>query len=315
MTDLINEFSWSISQNKELAECKRMYYYTRYGSWEGWPTGKGDARAKTLYLLKNLTRKEMWVGSVVHDIIKSILNGLQSGYVPDYSTAEKILIRKMNEDVQNSRQKAYKKDPKRYTGFFEDEYGLSISDNEINESIEFAIKCLQNFFSSEILRHLQNLRKDQWLTIDEPKPRSFVFEGTKVYAKIDLAVKDGDRIRIYDWKTSRKEDVDYSLQLACYLTYAVHQWGYKASNIDVFEVNLATGKITHHSGLSAKIEFFEDYMRKSIADLKSLLRDPSTNTAAEEDFEQINNIRYCKRCRYLGVCKPPVLPDGTLRGY
>src|SRR3989338_3029896 len=122
MADLINEFSWSISQNKELAECNRMYYYTRYGSWEGWPTGKGDARAKTLYLLKNLTRKEMWVGSVVHDIVKSVLNGFRSGYASDYSSTEKMLIQKMSDDVKNSRKKSYQNDPKRLTGFFEDEY-------------------------------------------------------------------------------------------------------------------------------------------------------------------------------------------------
>ncbi len=311
MADLINEFSWSISSNKELAECKRMYYYTRYGSWEGWSTGKGDSKAKSLYLLKKLTKKEMWVGSVVHDIAKSVLNSFRNGYATDYSATEKILIQKMSDDVKHSREKAYQKDPKRLTGFFEDEYGLGISDQEINESIEFAVKCLQNFFNSEVFKYVQNLRKDQWLTIDEPTPLSFVFEGTKVYAKIDLAVKDGDRMRIYDWKTSRKEDVDYSLQLACYLAYAVQRWGYKPSNIDIFEVNLATGKITNHAGLPAKIEWFEDYLRKSIAALKTLLHDPSTNTALEKDFEQVNNISCCKRCRYLRVCKPPVLPNGT----
>lgn len=309
MVDLINEFSWSISQNKEFSECKRMYYYTRYGSWEGWTTGKGDAKAKELYILKSITRKEMWVGSVVHQIIKNILNNLRNGYAIEYPAMESMLVRKMQDDITNSRKKMHRIDPKRYIGFFEDEYDSGITDNEVNDCIESAVKCLQNFFNSDILKYLKTLRKEQWLTIDESKPASFVFEGTKIYAKIDLAIKDGNRIVIYDWKTGKKEDVDYSLQLACYLTYAVQQWGFQATNIDVIEVNLSLEKTINHNGLYAKIEWFEDYLRKSVPTIKNILRDPLTNTAFEEDYEQVNNTRYCSRCRYLRVCKPPVLSE------
>ena len=57
---------------------------------------------------------------------------------------------------------------------------------------------------------------------------------------------------------------------------------------------------------------FEDYLRKSIAAFKAPLRNPAENTAVEEHFQQINAIRYCKKCKYLRVCKPPVIPDGNI---
>lgn len=312
MADLINEFSWSISQAKEAAECKRRYHYTRYGSWEGWPTGKGDMRAKQLYILKNLTRKEIWVGSVIHDAIKNILENIKGGYTVDYEVCERRLVDKMLNDIQSSKQKLYHKYPKRNTGFFEDEYGSGIPQAQLDNLIEFAKDCLRNFFKTTAFEKLRKIKRDQWLTIDESKPSSFIFEGTKIYVKLDAAIKEGERVMIYDWKTSRKEDVDYSAQLACYLIFATKQWNCKPHDVDVFEVNVAVNKTTLHHGIAAKIEWFEDYMRNSINAIKNLLQDTDTNLAFEDDFPKINDLRYCTKCNYLRVCKPAVLPAGEL---
>ncbi len=311
MADLVNEFSWSISQGNDFVKCKRMFYYGRYGSWEGWPSGKGDSTAKALYMLKKLTTKEMWAGSVVHDVIRAVLEGLRNGYTIDYTSAEQRLTKQMVDDFQHSKQRLYQKNPKNYTGFFEHEYGLSLTDVDISYYIDHAIKCLQNFFNSEIFKELQGLRKDQWLTIDELKPLSFILEGTRIWAKIDLAVKDVNRIKIFDWKTGKKDDADYSLQLSCYLSYALNQWGRQVSDIEIFEVNLATGKVNAYTGSAEKLKSFESYALDSINTIKEFVQLPS-NTAKEEDFEQRNDIRFCKRCEYLKVCKPPVLPDGLI---
>ena len=312
MADLKNEFSWSVSQNREFAECRRSYYYSRYGSWEGWPSGKGDQKAKELYLLKKLTGKEMWVGSVVHIIIKNILENLRNGYSIEYDKIENDFIKRMKSDIDDSKQKNYHKDPKNKVGFFDDEYETSISDGELNNLIELAVKCLQNFLNSDVFSHLKKIRKEQWLTIDENKPASFVFEGTTVYAKIDAAILDNGKLIIYDWKTGRREDVDYSLQLACYLTYASKKWNISPSQIELLEVNVALNKITKHEGSAAKVDWFESNVRNGVIATKSLLRDIENNIAAEEDFEKVNTLRHCKRCNYLRICKPAVLPDGRL---
>jgi len=313
MGDLVNEFCWSVSQDKEFSECRRRYYYGRYGSWEGWPTGKGDAKTKQLYLLKNLTQKQMWVGSVVHDVVKKVLENFRGGHAVDYAFAEKLLVDEMKNDIESSKQKRYYQNPKRNTGFFEDEYGIGITDEEITASIDFAKLCLRNFFNSEAFTLLSKASKSDWLSVDDDKPGEFSFEGAKIYVKVDAAVKQGNRILVFDWKTSRREDVDYSVQLACYLLFATKQWNCNPSQVDAFEVNLALPRTTQHDGLSAKIDWFEDYMRKSIAAIKSMLRDPQANVAVEEDFPQANDLRRCTHCKYLRVCKPAVLPKGELR--
>ncbi len=306
-----NDFSWSVSSDKVFAECKRKYYYNRYGSWDGWLDKSGE-KTKEIYLLKKLTPKDMWVGSRVHDAVKSVLEHVREGKAIPLMEAEKLLEQKMKNDYNDSKQNLFRRDPKFYTRFFEHEYGLEFGVSEAIDSIEFARKCLHNFFESETYAQLKTVKKSDWLTIDEQKPTSFQFEGTKVYVKLDAAIRTGDRIAIFDWKTGRKEDVDYTAQLACYLLYATRVWNAPANKIDVFEVNLAQNNSKKHAGLSAKIDWIENYMRNSIAGIKSLLRDAEKNIAAEGDYAKVNELRKCSRCLFVRACKPPVLPEGEI---
>ena len=306
-----NEFSWSVSSDKVFAECKRKYYYNRYGSWDGWLDKSGE-KTKELYLLKKLTPKDMWVGSRVHDAVKSVLERVREGKATPLMEAEKLLEQKMKNDYNDSKQNLFRRDPKFYTRFFEHEYGLEFGVSEAIDSIEFARKCLRNFFDGETYAQLKTVKKSDWLAIDEQKPTSFQFEGTKVYVKLDAAIRTGDRIAIFDWKTGRKEDVDYTAQLACYLLYATRVWNASANKIDVFEVNLAQNNSKKHAGLSAKIDWIENYMRNSIAGIKLLLRDAEKNIAVEEDYAKVNELRKCSRCVFLRACKPPVLPEGKI---
>jgi len=306
-----NEFSWSVSSDKVFAECKRKYYYNRYGSWDGWLNKSGE-KTKELYLLKKLTPKDLWVGSRVHETVKTVLERVRDGKAISLMEAEKFLEQKMKNDYNDSKQNLFRREPKVYTRFFEHEYGLEFGVSEAIDSIEFARKCLKNFFESETYAQLKNTRKSDWLTIDEQKPTSFQFEGTKVYVKLDAAVRSGERIAIFDWKTGRKEDVDYTAQLACYLLYATRVWNAQPNKIDVFEVNLAQNYSKKHAGLSAKIDWIENYMRNSIAGIKKLLKDADANAAEEEAFPQVDELRKCSRCVFLRACKPPVLPEGNI---
>ncbi len=307
-----NEFSWSVSGDKVFAECKRKHYYNRYGSWEGW-LEKAGKDAKELYVLKKLTNKDMWVGSRIHDTIKIVLERIRDGKGISFMEAEKLLEAKMKNDYNDSKQNLFRKNPKFYARFFEHEYALEFGTSEAIDLMEAAKKYLRNFFESEVYAQLKTVRKSDWLTIDEQKPTSFYFEGTKVNVKLDAAIRSGGRVVIFDWKTSRKEDVDYTAQLGCYLLYATRVWKAEANKVDVFEVNLAQNYVKKHAGLSAKIDWIENYMRNSIAGMKSLLRDAKNNVAFEEDYLKVNELRKCKRCVFLRVCKPPVLPEGILK--
>ena len=72
MAKLINEFSWSHSRRNAFEECMRKYYFSYYGSWNGWERHATD-RQKELYLHNKLINRWMWLGKLVHESIKNIL--------------------------------------------------------------------------------------------------------------------------------------------------------------------------------------------------------------------------------------------------
>jgi hypothetical protein len=72
MADLQNEFSWSKSRHDKFAECRRAYFYAYYGSWGGWEA-PGGSEVRELYVLKKLSTRFQWAGSVVHDALKQVL--------------------------------------------------------------------------------------------------------------------------------------------------------------------------------------------------------------------------------------------------
>src|SRR5437867_1167185 len=72
MDQIQNEFSWSKSRHEKLSECPRAYYYQYYGSWGGWEAPNGSP-ARELYVLKKLSSRFQWAGSLVHDALRSML--------------------------------------------------------------------------------------------------------------------------------------------------------------------------------------------------------------------------------------------------
>jgi len=79
---LTNDFSWSKSRDDKFRECLRAYYLHYYGSWSGWePDVSEDIRR--LYILKKLSNRYNWAGSVVHDAIRHSLLAIRFGRAVD----------------------------------------------------------------------------------------------------------------------------------------------------------------------------------------------------------------------------------------
>src|ERR671927_294507 len=72
MAELTNDFTWSKSRHEKFGECLRAYYYQYYGSWGGWEAAPGS-RERELYVLKKLSSRWQWAGSVVHGAIRDML--------------------------------------------------------------------------------------------------------------------------------------------------------------------------------------------------------------------------------------------------
>jgi len=305
-----NEFSWSKSRDGKFRECKRKYFFHHYGSWNGWIASEDD-RIKRIYYLKKLATKELWMGSVVHEVIEFILRKFRVGEVISLGHALAILRKRMESDFAISKLKEYTGFMSKAHRFFEDEYGIEISDEERGNLEEKAEKCLKNFYNSDIFMEIRQTPVEDWITLEDflsfdfpSKDDSAGPEGTRVYLSIDFAMKKGDGVVLYDWKTGGERKADYKLQLSLYALYVSEKFGISADKIKAKMFYLALGelgKVDSFEVDSEGLEEVREYLRMSVLEMKKLLVDVTENEAAEEDFEKSEGF-WCSRCNFRKVC-------------
>lgn len=300
MSELKNEFSWSKSRDNSFKKCKRMYYFEKYGSWGGWEKDVSE-RVKLIYILKNLESRQAWVGKVVHMMIKYVLTQLKNGNQLPLSYTIKFLKKRLEKDYNNSKSKMYQQipRPKEIVGLFEHEYDLLISKDEWDELFKLAEKCIINFYNSDTYRKIKSTPKENWVFLEDFL--NFDFEGTKIYLSIDFAIKEGNKIILYDWKTGRERDSEMDIQLASYALFVSQKWDIQPENIITKIYNLAIDKEDGFLINSEVIEKIKDYMRKSIKEMQDLLKDKEKNVAEEENFS-MEEGPLCGWCNFKRIC-------------
>jgi hypothetical protein len=306
---LKNTFSWSVSRDNVFLECPREYYYRYYGHWGGWEV---DAPRPTrdIYVLKQLKHRPTWIGEVVHDCIKRSLKNLARG-IPVLAVDEILALTRdrMRTDFRNSRSGHYHTNPKYACGLFEHEYGVPVSDEEWRAAAEQVDLCLRNFYDSDVYTTLRELPPDDFLEIEELS--KIPLDGIDINIKLDCAVRESDRIIVWDWKSGRREGPGSQLQMACYAYYASARYGIPIRNVFTRRYELFHNAV-HEDSLGTKaLEELLGYIRGSIKDMKALLDDPEGNLAVEDRFSKVEDRRICRRCNFLRVCRP-ALPDKDL---
>jgi len=297
-----NEFSWSKSRDGLFKECRRKYFFNHYGSWNGWIASEDD-RIKRIYYLKKLSAKELWMGAVVHEVIEFILRKFRVGEVISLGHALAILRKRMESDFAISKLKEYTGFMSKAHRFFEDEYGIEISDEERRGLAGKAEKCLKNFYNSDIFMEIRQAPIEDWITLEDFL--SFDFEGTKVFLSIDFAMKVGDKVVLYDWKTGGERKADYKLQLSLYALYVSEKFGIPAERIRAEMFYLALGESGKVDSFEVSLEGLEEtreYLRASVLEMKKLLMDVAENEPLpEKDFEKSEGF-WCQRCNFRKVC-------------
>lgn len=296
-----NEFSWSKSRDACFRECRRKYWFNYYGYWNGWVASE-DERVKRIYYLKKLKTREIWVGERVHFVIEFILKRFFAGEEIGLSRAVNMLRRRMESDFDISKIGGYTGFASRAHRFFEDEYGIDINEKEKAELFDKAELCLRNFYNSDIFMEIRKSNLNDWLTLEDFL--SFDFFGTRVFLSIDFAMKSGEEVFLFDWKTGKERQVNYKLQLALYAFYLREKFGFENKRIVAKMFYLALGVEGKVDSFEVSFEDFEDVeniLRESILEMRSLLRDPEKNLALEEDFEKSEGF-WCSRCQFRRVC-------------
>ena len=293
-----NEFSWSKSREGLFKECRRKYFFNHYGSWGGWIASE-DERIKRIYYLKKLNGKEVWLGSHVHGVIEFVLKRFRIGEEIGLSHALAILRKRMESDFVMSKLGGYTGFKTNAHRFFEDEYDIEISEDTKKELFDKGELCLTNFFNSDAFMEIRRSKIEDWITLEDFL--SFDFEGVRIFLSIDFAMRDGDKVILYDWKTGRERKSDYELQLSLYALYVSEKLGIPAEKIEARMFYLAIDKVDSFDVDVAKLREMKDYVRGSVLEMRKLLSDVTDNEAREEDFEK-NEGYWCARCNFRKVC-------------
>lgn len=300
--ELKNEFSWSKTRDEVFKTCPRQYWFAYYGYWNGWFEDAPE-RARQIYILKNLKNRHVWAGEKVHECIQRSLNNIRRGIkVLPVDEIVSITLDQMRGEFRSSRAKNYLKNPKT-CALFEHEYGIDVTEDQWKEMAQNVETCLKNFYASDIYNGLKSHLKEGWLEVEEFS--SFHLYDIKINLAIDCAIKEGNEVIIYDWKTGKSISEDLPIQLSCYALYAIEKWHISPQSLKIIEYNLSFNKTSWFSVTRGEIEDIKGYIRGSIKDMESLLADVENNIPLEEDrFNKVEDEQVSQRCNFRKVCKP-----------
>jgi hypothetical protein len=302
MARLKNEFSWSISRQKQMESCARKYFHTYYGSWGGWEMS-ATKEVRQTYILKNMTNLDLLAGEVVHEIITRILAGLADGNLPAEAEALDWARQMLRQAWIDSKSLHWREDPKRVRNLFELYYQHPPDEIKIQHIKDKVYGSLESFYRSDAFDIIRASEIDDWL--EQEKLSYFLFDGVKIYIKPDFALRRADRIVIYDWKTGREDD-DVKQQLACYALYGQHKWQCELERMDLFAVYLARQTMPRYQILPADIEQFQNVMRGSIRAMQGLLQDVAENIPlSREQFVPTSRKTTCRLCNFKELCYSP----------
>jgi hypothetical protein len=304
MAQLQNEFSWSKSRHEKFEECRRAYFFAYYGSWGGWEAPAGS-QVRELYVLKKLSSRWQWAGSLVHGALKGLLTRAKAtGEVP---ALEKVLERtraRGRAEWAGSREKSYWREASRIVGLVEHEYGEPVADADWKGLYEQVVEgSLRAFYASAVLDEIRRTPRERWLTVDELD--SWIFEGTKIWVAVDFAYRDADgRIHVLDWKTGKERGVDH-VQVGTYALYAHDKWRVATDAVVGGLVYLAAKGGAERVDVAADraaLDACTLAMRESIATMKATLADPGRNEAREDAFPRLEARDACRRCPFRRPC-------------
>jgi predicted RecB family nuclease len=302
MAELKSELSWSTSRARMLRTCPRRYYYHYYLSWEGWkPEAPHDRRQA--YLLKSMVNLDMLAGQVVHDVIRETFNRDRDELTPvTCEQAKKLAVTRLTDAWRQSKGQMWRRSPKRFANLFEHYYEKEVTPERRDQIREKVEKCIANLFASEVFQSIRRAGVKCWLAIDQID--FFEFAGVKVYAAPDFALRDGQTVRIYDWKTGRRDD-QVKEQLSCYALFAIDRWKVRPPLVIASAVYLMEGEVEPIEVTQETLARLEDSIRAGLSGMMQLLQSVEHNIPRDIDaFSRTQEAAQCLKCFFEEICKP-----------
>ena len=296
-----NRFSWSFSRDNAFNACKRKYYYSYYGSWGGW-NKDADELSKKLYLLNKMSSLPMLAGTIVHDEVERTLKAVRYGRNADIVKSKENVIKVFKQSWAQSKNKDWEDNPKWKTNLFEHFYNQKPTDEALLDIRDLMLNSIDGFFASDSYRFIQTMSDSQWLAIEDLD--SFEVHGAKLWVKLDFAIRHGERVYIYDWKTG-KVAKENEVQLAIYALYAQQKWDVDLNLIRLFDVYLNQQLPVKVKPTKRLIDSAKVFIETSIDSMKGLLTDVENNKTEIDLFPMVGEDREsypCSYCSFQTVC-------------
>ena len=322
MGRLLNEYRWSASRESVFNECRKRYWYTYYGSWEGWPKNSFDSREKVeplaeyLYMLKNMQPACMFMGSAVHKTLEWFLKTYKTR--KNQPTLDEALLHvreACRKGFGESQQQLWKKHPKYHTNLFEHYYNQPVDAASLEEKAKI---CVANWFASPCIQNVALSPKSEWKGIESIQTFALE-EGIDVIVVFDFFLTwktspSSSTMIIFDWKTGQ-ESQKIETQLYAYAIAANICFSAPLSSLILTPFYLSQGpngykKYGVNQDIPIDMEKIEETKKNILSSAKSMLGvHPQKNeeglVLAPDPclFPYTNDRRACRRCSYQELCQ------------
>ena len=297
MAVLKSELTWSFSRNRLFGDCRRAYFYHYYASWGGWDKFAPEL-ARKAYMLRSIQSIDAWIGDIVHEIIKWVLESRARAELITYEQATLKAKGLLLKTWEQSRAKLWQDNPKHNLNLFEHYYNRDSSREVLGAKLEKVLTSLKNFYSCGLLESLQSLSKEDFLSVDELD--TFDFQGVKVFAVPDFALRSNG-YSLYDWKTGKPGENDL-MQLSCYVLYAMAKWNASADAIKIIPVYLADTSVSLVPKAPKPLDEVRNYIQKGIEDMRACLSNEAENKADIVNFPRTEEAWRCRNCKFQEIC-------------
>jgi hypothetical protein len=300
MAVITNEVSWSRKRAGLLAGCPRRYFYQYYLKWDGW-NPEAPVERRVAYRLALMTTLPRLAGIAVHETIRRLLWSARARR-PLTRPPEEIAAAMMRQTWIDARARRWEERPKQSPPVFELYYQDGVPREDIVRFGQIARRAVRAFADSPLFAQIAATDPSTWLAVDEPirfgDAPACIVDESRVWCRPDFAIRDGDGVVIYDWKTGARKEADRT-QLMAYALHAWHQWGFAPEKIRCHAVYL--GESLEEVPFEVTAAALDEVLAVIRADL-ARMRELDALKEDQEQFPTDPKPAVCAWCEFQEIC-------------
>lgn len=307
---------WSFSDGRTFRRCQRQWYFKKALA----SATARDPLRREAYLLGKLSSIHGWRGRVVDQVIeRSIIPALRAKTQVTLKEALKAADTLFDTQLafalaHKVMQPNFKKSEHEhdFAAFFEVEYGMTPSKEDLNKARGEVHEALSNLFQSGQFADLRGKIKTA-NALETQCPISFSYMGATVRGVPDLiCLFRSEPPLIIDWKVHHFGIHDYYQQLVAYAIILIRSGEHKSlpramrncnpHEVRLHECQLLRNEAREHVIDQDDIDVVEERMAAEITEMLSAVDGRDNKDLSPEDFPTTSWAGACANCNYQKLC-------------